>query len=459
MTKIQKLYERMQNSKGIPAVEGTVNELLVALDNDKTNTNKLVELITSDIALTQKVLKLVNSPMYISFSKDISTVSDAIRILGLKAIVHIVLGAILVTKAELEEDEELAKTMLASELAKCVTEPSVYENAAIAALLYNVGKLLASKYLQEEMDTIDALVLKGKSTDEAETEVLGMTLQVLGVEIAKIWKLPRMITSILDNSGDPSLINLARFSNTAASLIHEGRASEVSDLIGDLKFSDSIKTRLSNLVMDRAQTVNVRPKHEALKARSSLSIPSMEIPIKAKKIAIEPPAMVTPSELAPKIILETLLEEIKHRKFENLFELAETVFKRMVSSLNATHCLYLKPMTEFTYTVVYGIGLDMNKVQERFTVNLRADPNVIKTAVDMNVDISIPDVDKLESKSFPYFFKELVPNTKRFMVLPVSFRGAMRGMLYFDWEDKDSTHIDEIVIMKKIRDQFVPYSK
>lgn len=449
MNKLQKLYDRMQNSKGIPAVENTVNELLTALGNGKTNTKRLVELITSDVALTQKVLRLVNSSMYSSFSKDISTVSDAIRILGHKAIIHIVLGAILITNTELEEDEELAKITLASEFAKCATESSKYENASIAALLYNIGKLLVSKYLKDEMDEIDALVMQGINAEEAEQQVLNMTLQTVGVGVAKIWKFPDSITSIIDDSGDPALINLARFSNVAASLIHEGRASEVTDLITKLSFSDELKGRLSALVVTKSQTVTIKLKPEMLRSKAFEHIREPQITL------IEPIVVSNTYKYA----LDKILQELKDQKFAKLFDIVSFTFKRIMTALSTSRCLYIKPSTAYGYSVAYGLGDNVPNIINCFILNKRSDPNVMLLAIENNADISITDVNKISERSLPGFYKALLPKAKRFMLLPVSFRGSIRGLIYLEWEDNDSDQIEELLFMKKIRDLIVPFSR
>lgn len=456
MSKLEKLYQRMLNGKGLPAAEGIVNEILVALDNEKTNNEQLVKLITSDVALTQKVLKLVNSPMYNSYTREISTVTEALRILGIKAIVHIVLGAILVSKVEIDKDEELSKTMLATELVKCIGSTGEYEDAAIVTMLYNVGKLLASKYLKEEMDQIQDLMLKGESAEDAEMKVLNLTLQQLGVAIAKTWQLPTAITSVLDNSGDKELIKIARFSNTASSLIFEGRSHEVKELASALNLSEDSLLRLTSLVKEKAASIIVKIKDDALKVNLDTIQLVPEIKVDLTPII---PESVSDERINPNDALEKLLEIIRMKKYENLEVLTNFVLLFVKTRLNAAHCFYFAKRNFYNYSIEYGVSDNWETVLKTFTINLRDSMNVFQSAISNVVDVNIQDIAKLSATSVPAYYKTLLPNVKRFLILPLSNKSGIAGVLYFDWENNDSTNVEELSILKKIRDEFIPYTE
>ncbi|MEK7919867.1 HDOD domain-containing protein, partial [Burkholderia contaminans] len=63
---------------------------------DDLDFTALVRVVLSDFALTQKVLRLANSAMYMAFGGNITTVTRALMVLGMDAVGHLVVGLKLV---------------------------------------------------------------------------------------------------------------------------------------------------------------------------------------------------------------------------------------------------------------------------------------------------------------------------------------------------------------------------
>jgi len=99
-----RLLLAMHDSRGIPARERSVASVLGALDGGDAPAQGAVPFIIEDFALTQKVLKLANSAMYAPFGAGTASVSSAMAVLGTEAVLHLVLGADLVSEEELQND-------------------------------------------------------------------------------------------------------------------------------------------------------------------------------------------------------------------------------------------------------------------------------------------------------------------------------------------------------------------
>ena len=110
---LEKLLQAMTASKGIRASEHAVASVLGALDSGLDGKQEVVEHIIEDVALTQKVLRLANSTMYAPFGYGSASVSSALAVLGSEAVLHLVLGADLVSEEDLKKDESLSRTLLA----------------------------------------------------------------------------------------------------------------------------------------------------------------------------------------------------------------------------------------------------------------------------------------------------------------------------------------------------------
>ena len=454
MTIIEKILDKMRASKGIPSLETSVNGILAALDNDKVNNSELIKHITNDLALTQKVLKLVNSSMYATFAKDTNTISDALRILGIKTIMHLVVSTIVISSIDLHDDnEELAKILLSSELAKCITSNS--EDAAIAALLYQVGKLLVSKYLNDEMKLINDKIASGQSEDSAEIEVLGMTISTVGIEVIKEWKFPKTIISILDGTGNKEIIEIAKFTNIASDMLYNNKVKDILPLISKLNISDEFKLKVMKLVKDKYENI--------IKKEQPIVIPTLEEITATSKI-VKPleetkPIVISKYKTTPiNVGLELLISDIKSEQFTDIKDVSKFVFVNLLEILNSKHCLLLSAKTHYTHIAVYGVGNNIDEVIDKFIINLKDHPNVIQSSLTNSIDISINNISKLSSTSIPVFFKLLLPEVKRFLVLPIKNDSKnVMNAIYLDWDDLEPINPAVLVIIKKLRDEFTKY--
>ena len=70
------IKERVQSIIQLPALPAVAMEVVEMVDNPRTSASKLGKVISTDQALTAKVLKIANSPFY-GFPRKISTIDFA----------------------------------------------------------------------------------------------------------------------------------------------------------------------------------------------------------------------------------------------------------------------------------------------------------------------------------------------------------------------------------------------
>ena len=80
-----------QHVKSIPTLPTVLTELSRRMEDPKTSSDDLAQVILQDQAISSKVLKLVNSPFY-GYSGRITTINQGIVILGFNAIKNLVLS-------------------------------------------------------------------------------------------------------------------------------------------------------------------------------------------------------------------------------------------------------------------------------------------------------------------------------------------------------------------------------
>ncbi len=92
----QDLLSRITNSPQLPTLPVIAMKVLELTRREDVGVQEIANLIMNDPALASKILKTVNSPFY-GLTKQVSTVSSALVILGLQAVKTLYLGFSLLT--------------------------------------------------------------------------------------------------------------------------------------------------------------------------------------------------------------------------------------------------------------------------------------------------------------------------------------------------------------------------
>ena len=160
---LDKLWARMSERGDFPMLSQALRTTVSAMSDDDLDFTALVQVVLSDFGLTQKVLRLANSAMYISFGGNITTVTRALMVLGMDAVGHLVVGLKLVdhfhhsAPRRIDAKLELNRTLLSGSVARQVTERSEFrasEEAVVCTLMRQIGKLLVAFYLETEWDQL-----------------------------------------------------------------------------------------------------------------------------------------------------------------------------------------------------------------------------------------------------------------------------------------------------------------
>lgn len=433
---LDQLYEAMRNTKGFAAVEKVASNILQSLDGEGSSHRQVASYVAEDFALTQKVLKLANSAMYAPFSKDVGSVVAALQIMGSEALLHVVLGTPVISDEALQEDVSLSRTLLASELARSACAERASE-VSVATLMYDLGRQLLTKFLPTEAAAIEQQVLAGADIEAAARAVLGMTLQELGAEVARKWRLPASITSTIDGTGDPTLVGIARFANAASSLIYQGKADEVQALVEALDAPGIDRARLSRLVQQRLETI----------APIVPAAPSSPIaPLTA------PPDVAA----SPAAVLNKLLEALLAKPPQSAQELSSAMFPLLLKTLQIAHCLLFVQTRGGDFKVQCGIGEGADEMLARLTVSAAFKPTAFHAAIKNNVDVSITNVTRLSPSSLPDHYHELLPKVKKFIILPIATQ-KVHGLLYCDWDTEQDIGAEEMTALRQLRNLFIPY--
>ncbi len=237
----------------LPTLPTVVAKIIELVDNPRTNATLLARLISTDPALTARMLKLANSAYY-GFPRRIGTINLAIVVLGFNTVRDLALSASLVDRFDLNEDHDdstlmgfwshSVNTAVAARMLQRLTRSRVVGEAFVAGLLHDIGRLVMARYLKSEHQEIqEELKLSGRPIWEIEQEVLSMSHSEVGGLLCKRWNLPQNICDAITWHHHPtereeddkltSLVHMAEYLSLrqSANPHQEGRLAPISDRV------------------------------------------------------------------------------------------------------------------------------------------------------------------------------------------------------------------------------------
>ncbi|MFN7016401.1 MAG: HDOD domain-containing protein [Fimbriimonadales bacterium] len=194
---------RVARTPGLGMLPQVTSQVLRLVDNQDASPRQIGAIIERDPGLASKLLKTANSAYYGAPGK-IKTVSQAISVMGLSAVRSVVVGQAYqqmtaVRGASKRFDRlafwqhSLATATAARVLAKLRgwRDP---EEAFLAGLLHDAGRLVMDRFLPNELDQAITLSLERVvPLIETEREVMGYTHVEVGDLLAEQWNLPEGI--------------------------------------------------------------------------------------------------------------------------------------------------------------------------------------------------------------------------------------------------------------------------
>lgn len=217
------LLRRMRHKSDFPAMSDSIARIQRVAGSEKESLGSLSNEILKDVALTNKLLRLVNTAQFRhAGGGTISTVSRAVALVGFAGIRNMALSLVLLEHMQDKGHagqlkEEFLRSLMAGSIAgELADTPREGEEVFIGAMFQNLGRLLAQYYFPEEARQVRAMTQGGPplhgqtasagTTSEAaaSVSVLGLSYEELGLGIAKHWGLPEGLLRCMSRPvGDP----------------------------------------------------------------------------------------------------------------------------------------------------------------------------------------------------------------------------------------------------------------
>jgi HD-like signal output (HDOD) protein len=203
-----KIFSRLGSLDVIISPPSVIREILPLLDEAEFSAEKLSNVILKDPSLTARVLKVANSSFY-GYSGQVNNVNQAVMILGQDMVKCLIMSISIhnqVTSREPGKDAEytqlwkhfLETASVAKNIAMTVNH-GMEEEAYIAGLLHDFGRLFLLKFFSAELFQVNRLVREGQSLIAAERKILGTDHQEIGDFVARKWSLPESLMQTMSN--------------------------------------------------------------------------------------------------------------------------------------------------------------------------------------------------------------------------------------------------------------------
>jgi len=513
---LEYLLRRMRFKTDFPALGTSITRIQALSGSESESLHTLCDEILKDVALTQKLLRVVNTAHYRRAGTDpISTISRAVSLIGLAGVRNLALSLMLLEHMEdkvhaQQLKVEFLRTVMAGTLASELShQPREAEEAFLGALFRNLGRLLVAFYLPEDAEQIRALTSGEAESGEPMTDaqashkVLGVNHEQLAGHVGKSWGLPDGLLACMRSpegrvptrslaARPERLWWLASMANQMAQTMLDTEPVQLGDALNDIartygaaldvtsgevsQAAGRARKRLTELTQALNLNVPARSPGERLLDTYYVDAPNsgqgegpspdaLGLGDDSGTLAPElpPPAVDTAS------ILSNGIQDITNSLVES-FRLNDVLQMILETMLRALHCrrviFCLRDARTGQLTGRLGLGEGADTVSALFKVPLILRPGdtpdlfsavCLKQVDTLIADASAPNI----VNRLPTWFRDRV-QAPTFLLLPLVMKRAgqpdmVLGLIYADKGQVDSLQISdkELSLLRTLRNQAV----
>jgi len=182
----------------LPAPPQAALQIIRACAREEVTSTEISDIASTNPALTAELLRVANSPLY-GISREVTSINNAVSVLGLRAIRNLVLcisihdavdkEAIPNFDAEIFWEDSLRRAIIAKQLAGLTNQDA--DECFTAGLLQDFG-LLILFYLHPEQAS-EWKTLRSMQPDKRllrEQEIFSITHNIIGEKLVEFWELP-----------------------------------------------------------------------------------------------------------------------------------------------------------------------------------------------------------------------------------------------------------------------------
>lgn len=439
-------WVELLSDKGMPVFARTVQEISGVAGDRESSAAELARVILQDAAMTARLLRVANSPIYSAAVRGISTVSRAVVLLGFDTVRSLCLSIAVIDSLQTGAQktrmaEQMARSFHAAIQARSFAEKRgdrSPEEVFIATLLCGIGDLAFWSIKSEQARQLnEALQVPGVDPARAEKQVLGFELAELSLGLSRQWHLGELLENALEKKGgkNPRVSNIEYARELAARAENGWDAPEVKKLLG----------RVAEALYLPVETVSELVHHNAAEAaRATRNFGGGEaarlipLPASVRQEDTPPPASEQqPEFLEPDLMLQlSILRDLSSMMGDkhdiNLF--LEMVLEGVFRGVGMDRTLFAMLNPERTHLRArYALGWDRNDMREKFAFDVVSRPANIFGHVLTSREPLWARADE-DPRLAPLISAEVTALTgdAQFFMMPVEVNAKPIGLFYAD---------------------------
>ncbi|HPP14750.1 MAG TPA: HDOD domain-containing protein [Acetomicrobium flavidum] len=283
----KRILKKVQN---VPSLPQFVLLTLKKLDDERSSASDVASSLSKDQGLVVRVLRLANSAYY-GIPRTITSVTEAVAILGFKTLRSIVLAAsIYPFMAQSQKGYALDRGELwrhslgvayVSRFIGSKLSGVDLEEAYLAGLLHDIGKIVLNEYVRYGYSIISKIVEeKAIPFTEAEKEVLGFDHAEIGAMIIDQWALPEVYAMAAHYHHMPEDLPEGKKNyRTMVDVVHIANAMCL--MLGFGLGADGLQHNISEMALER---LNLKDKVEMLLSEAVNILYQLDEEIRSEEI-------------------------------------------------------------------------------------------------------------------------------------------------------------------------------
>jgi HD-like signal output (HDOD) protein len=208
----------------LPSLSSTYTALTQALGRPDTSIDTVAEILSHDVAMSAKVLQLVNSAFF-GLAQTVTSLQSAASYLGMETIKNLALVSeafkVFVPHSCIPQSEfeaiQIQAQMTAAIAVVLPADAKTREITVLAALLHDVGRLVLASKMPDRFCSVIALTkARGCEPFEAEEVLLGTSHAEIGAYLLGLWGLPNLAVEAIAHHHHPDRIPHSDFDSSVA---------------------------------------------------------------------------------------------------------------------------------------------------------------------------------------------------------------------------------------------------
>jgi len=466
----RQLLSDISKIRDFPALSQVISEVNRISRSDTSNTDELTEAILKDVALTNKLLRIVNSAVFSQFTdgRQINTVSRAIVILGYDIVRDTALALMLfehlnnhAQAAELKG--EAVESFFCGIIGRALANRAGMSNGEevfICALLRNLGRMMCRLHFYERSKKVDRLIVEENLSEAvASRRVFGMSFDKFGLAIGQMWHMPTELlqgmTPLPANVPIKTPVNdqqrmriFASMALEICAVMRKAPPEAMQDVIKAVskKYDQAVHIPVKGLVslLSEASQAMEREAHilEIDVRSSQLMRRLLAVEDKVKSGEAEDAGEDYLGEIAvasgdddPTSLLIAGMQDLTSMMLGdfNPTELLQVAAELFYRSGHFDHVL-ISTISASGKELIgrIGFGLNAERLKKGLHIPLNFSPDVFHAALSKNVDILISDTqaDNIRNR-IPVFHHEY-SGARSFLLLPISMGSRPVALIYCD---------------------------